>query len=150
MTDAPTVDATPATRADLDALRADVDQQFVDFAVDINALFQQAEASEAAFHRAVVVRFDSVDARFDGIDTRLDRMDARFAGIDARFDGIDTRLDGIDARLDGIDTRLDRMDARLDGMDTRLAGIDLQLDGLTEGVNRLLAQQGLSPVGERE
>lgn len=121
MTDAPTVDATPATRADLDALRADVDQQFEDLAVDINALFQQAESREAEFIRAVVARFDGVDTRLDGVDTRLD--------------GIDTRLGGVDARLDGIDTRLD-------GMDTRL-------DGLTEGINRLLAQQGLSPVGER-
>ena len=76
MTEATAVDSTPATQADVaalrtdvDALRVDVDRQFVELATDINALFQQAEARDTETRRAIGTRLDETYRAFDA---RLD------------------------------------------------------------------------------
>ena len=85
MTEATAVDSTPATQADVaalrtdvDALRVDVDRQFVELATDINALFQQAEARDTETRRAIGTRLDetrrAIDARLDGLTGGVNRL----------------------------------------------------------------------------
>ena len=76
MTEATAVDSTPATQADVaalrtdvDALRVDVDRQFVELATDINALFQQAEARENETHRAIGTCLDDYADTYRAIDS---------------------------------------------------------------------------------
>ena len=68
MTDATALDSAPATqadivelRADIDTLRTDVDQQFVELATDPQHTLPAGEDREDDFRRAVVARFDRTD-----------------------------------------------------------------------------------------
>ena len=71
--------AEVATKADLGALEARMDQ-----------------------------RFDRVDQRFERIDQRFERMEQRFERIDERFELIEQRFEQVDQRFDSADARTDQ------------------------------------------
>jgi septal ring factor EnvC (AmiA/AmiB activator) len=75
---------TSEVKRELDALSANIKQQFA----DVDERFSQVDA-----------RFAQVDARFAQVDARFAQVDARFAEVDARFDQVDARFDQVEQRI---------------------------------------------------
>lgn len=73
-------DDRPATRRDLDDLRAEL------------------HTDAAGFRSEIRSDFERLETRFDGLETRFDGLETRFGEVDSRLDGVDSRL--IDLRTD--------------------------------------------------
>jgi chromosome segregation ATPase len=81
--------ADVATKADLGALEARMDQRF----------------------DRVDQRFERVDQRFERVDQQFERLEER---IDQRFELIDQRFELMDQRFEQVEQRFDSADARTD------------------------------------
>ena len=77
--------ADMATKADLQAVRADMQALEQALKADIQALEQNTKADLRELELRVDARFDAVDARFGAVDARFDAVDAQFDSVEQRM-----------------------------------------------------------------